>query len=153
MSIITLTTPTGETQETTFDALLKRSKYTVLYFYPKDDTPGCTLEAQWFNILLPEFQKLDIQIIWVSHDPHKSHCKFVSKYGLWFPLIADTDLIIHNDPRFNTWWEKSMYGKKYMGTMRQTFVLDASWNVVKSRDKVDTKAHAQEVLERARGVE
>lgn len=153
MTQLTLTTPTGEEQSLSVSELLSQAKYTVLYFYPKDDTPGCTLEAQWFNALLPEFQKLDVQIIWVSHDPHKSHCKFVSKYGLWFPLIADTDLIIHNDPRFNTWWEKSMYGKKYMGTMRQTFVLDVSWNVVKSRDKVDTKAHAQEVLEWARGME
>lgn len=146
MTQLTLTTPTGEEQSISLSELLSKSKYTILYFYPKDDTPGCTLEAQWFNALLDEFKKYTVQIIWVSHDPHKSHCKFVSKYGLWFPLIADTDLIIHNDPRFNTWWEKSMYGKKYMWTMRQTYVLDNSGNVVHKWDKVDTKNHAEEVL-------
>ena len=118
-----------------------------MYFYPKDDTSGCTLEAQGFNILLPEFEKLNTQIIGVSKDEHKSHCKFQNKYELKIALVSDTDLILHTDPRFDTWKEKSMYGKKYMGTMRESFLLDKSGEIIYKWNKVSPATHPQEVIE------
>ncbi len=145
--LLTLTLPDQTEHTISFSDILGQSEYTILYFYPKDDTPGCTLEAQGFQVLYPEFLKHKTQIIGVSHDPHKSHCKFQTKYGLAFPLIADTELVLHNDERFQTWAEKSMYGKKYMGSLRHTFLLDKTGTLIHKRDKVDTKKHAQEVLD------
>jgi thioredoxin-dependent peroxiredoxin len=145
--LLTLTTTDSQETQISFDDLLKQCKYTLIYFYPKDDTPGCTVEAQGFNALAEDFWKYDTQIIGVSKDPHTSHCKFLQKYWLSFPLIADTDLLLHNDERFQTWIEKSMYGKTYMGSNRQTFLLDGDGNVLKKWEKVDTKVHAGEVLE------
>jgi thioredoxin-dependent peroxiredoxin len=117
-----------------------------LYFYPKDDTSGCTLEAQGFNTLLPEFEKPNTQIIGVSKDEHKSHCKFQDKHGLKIALISDTDLVLHTDPRFDTRKEKSMYGRKYMGTMRESFLLDKSGEIIYKWAKVTPASHPQEVL-------
>ena len=145
--LLTITTPDQQVMQTDFDDLLKQSKYTLLYFYPKDDTPGCTLEAQGFNANFQDFWNYDTQVYGVSHDPHKSHCKFQQKYWLQFPLIADTELVLHHDSRFQSRQEKSMYGRKYMGTMRESFLLDQQGNIVKKWEKVDTKVHAEEVLE------
>lgn len=118
-----------------------------MYFYPKDDTSGCTLEAQGFNTLLPKFEKLNTQIIGVSKDEHKSHCKFQDKYGLKIVLISDTDLVLHQDPRFDTRKEKSMYGRKYMGTMRESFLLDKSGEIIYKWSKVSPANHPQEVID------
>jgi peroxiredoxin Q/BCP len=119
-----------------------------LYFYPKDSTSGCTLEAQGFTTLLPEFTQLNTQIIGVSKDDHKSHCKFQDKYELQIKLISDTELVLHQDPRFDTWKEKSMYGRKYMGSMRESFLLDASGEIIYKRNKVKPETHPAEVLEK-----
>jgi peroxiredoxin Q/BCP len=117
----------------------------VLYFYPKDDTPGCTKEAWSFRDADDVYKKKSIRVLGVSTDDEKSHQKFISKFALPFTLLADTDKSIVND--YGVWGEKSMYGKKYMGTNRKTFLIDEQGKIVKIFDKVDVSAHADEVLE------
>ena len=117
----------------------------VLYFYPKDDTPGCTKQACSLRDGFPKLRANNITVLGVSTDDEKSHQKFISKYQLPFDLLADTDKKIVND--YGVWGEKSMYGKKYMGTNRKTFLIDGDGTIVKIFDKVDVSAHADEVLE------
>ncbi len=117
----------------------------VLYFYPKDDTPGCTKEACSFRDADDVYRSKGIRVLGVSTDNEKSHQKFISKFQLPFDLLADTEKKIVND--YGVWAEKSMYGKKYMGTLRKTFLIDADGKIVKIFDKVDVAAHADEVLE------
>jgi len=117
----------------------------VLYFYPKDDTPGCTKEACSFRDADDIYRKKNIRVLGVSTDSEKSHQKFISKFQLPFDLLADTDKKIVND--YGVWGEKSMYGKKYMGTARKTFLIGEDGNIVRIFDKVDVAAHADEVLE------
>lgn len=119
-------------------------KKIVLYFYPKDDTPGCTAEACNLRDNYSEFKAKGYEIVGVSIDSEKSHQKFITKYNLPFPLLADTDQKIVND--YGVWVEKSMYGKKYMGTARFTFIIDEKGIITKIIDKVDTKAHASQIL-------
>ncbi len=116
----------------------------VLYFYPKDDTPGCTKQACSLRDGFDEFRKKDIKVFGVSIDDEKSHQKFISKYDLPFDLIADTDKSIVE--KYGVWGEKSMYGKKYMGTLRKTFLIDEKGNIVKIFDKVKVSEHADELL-------
>jgi thioredoxin-dependent peroxiredoxin len=120
----------------------------VLYFYPKDDTSGCTREAQDFTILAPEFAKAGVKVIGVSRDPMKSHGKFIGKYGLAVPLVSDEDGRISD--AFGTWVQKSMYGRKYMGMERSTFLIRADGRVLKAWRKVKVPGHAEEVLKSAR---
>ena len=107
-----------------------KGKKVVLYFYPRDNTPGCTAEACNLRDNYSEFQNQGYEILGVSTDSEKSHQKFIEKQSLPFKLLADTEKQIHE--KFGTWVEKSMYGKKYMGTARQTFVID-------EEGKVETK--------------
>jgi thioredoxin-dependent peroxiredoxin len=116
----------------------------VLYFYPKDDTPGCTKEACSFRDADEVYRKKGIRVLGVSTDDEKSHQKFISKFQLPFDLLADTDKKIVE--AYGVWGEKSMYGKKYMGTHRKTFLIDGDGKIVKIFDKVDVAAHADEVL-------
>lgn len=118
-------------------------KRVVLYFYPKDDTPGCTKEACSFRDADDVFKAKGIKVFGVSTDSEKSHQKFISKFQLPFDLLADTDKKIVED--YGVWAEKSMYGKKYMGTLRKTFLIDDG-KVLKIFDKVNVAEHAQEVL-------
>ncbi len=118
-------------------------KRVVLYFYPKDDTPGCTKEACSFRDADKVYRSKGIKVFGVSTDSEKSHQKFISKFQLPFDLLADTDKKIVED--YGVWGEKSMYGKKYMGTMRKTFLIDDG-KIVKIFDKVDVANHADEVL-------
>ncbi|MFN0277402.1 MAG: thioredoxin-dependent thiol peroxidase [Pyrinomonadaceae bacterium] len=117
----------------------------VLYFYPKDDTPGCTKEACSFRDADDVYRGKNIRVLGVSTDDEKSHQKFISKFQLPFDLLADTDKKIVE--AYGVWGEKSMYGKKYMGTNRKTFLIDADGKIAKIFDKVDVAAHADEVLE------
>ena len=117
----------------------------VLYFYPKDDTSGCTREAQDFSALAGEFEKAGVRIIGVSRDPMKKHEKFIGKYGLAVPLASDEDGRISDV--FGTWVQKSMYGRKYMGMERSTFLMGADGRVLKAWRKVKVPGHASEVLE------
>jgi len=119
----------------------------VLYFYPKDDTSGCTREAQDFTELAGDFKKAGVKVVGVSRDPMKKHEKFISKYDLGVPLASDEDGSISE--AFGTWVEKSMYGRKYMGMERATYLLGADGKVIRSWRKVKVPGHAQEVLKAA----
>ena len=116
----------------------------VLYFYPKDDTSGCTREAQDFTVMAGEFAAAGAKVVGVSRDEMKKHDKFIAKYELAVPLIADTDGAISD--AFGTWVEKSMYGRKYMGMERATFLIDADGTVLRAWRKVKVPGHAAEVL-------
>lgn len=116
----------------------------VLYFYPKDDTPGCTKEACSFRDADDVYKSKNIRVLGVSTDNEKSHQKFISKFQLPFDLLADTDKQIVE--AYGVWGEKSMYGRKYMGTFRKTFLIDGDGKIVKIFEKVDVSAHADEVL-------
>ena len=120
----------------------------VLYFYPKDDTSGCTREAQDFTALAGDYAKAGVKVVGVSRDPMKSHEKFIGKYGLSVPLVSDEDGRISE--AFGTWVEKSMYGRKYMGMERATYLIGADGRVLKAWRKVKVPNHAAEVLKAAR---
>ena len=119
----------------------------VLYFYPKDDTSGCTREAQDFTELAAEFAKAGVKVIGVSRDPMKSHEKFIGKYSLAVPLASDEDGRISD--AFGNWVEKSMYGRKYMGMERATYLIGDDGRVLKAWRKVKVPNHAAEVLKAA----
>lgn len=116
----------------------------VLYFYPKDDTPGCTKEACAFRDALPKFDAAKVRVYGISADDAKSHGKFVGKYRLNFPLIADPDRIAIEG--FGVWVEKSLYGRKYMGIARASFAIDGDGRIAQVWDKVKPETHAEEVL-------
>jgi peroxiredoxin Q/BCP len=120
----------------------------VLYFYPKDDTSGCTREAQDFTALAEDFRKAGVKVVGVSRDPMKSHEKFIGKYALAVPLVSDEDGRISD--AFGTWVEKSMYGRKYMGMERATYLIGADGRVLKAWRKVKVPNNAREVLTAAR---
>ncbi len=120
----------------------------VLYFYPKDDTSGCTREAQDFTQLAGDFQKAGVKVIGVSRDPMKSHEKFIGKYSLAVPLVSDEDGRISD--AFGTWVQKSMYGRKYMGMERATYLIGSDGRVLRAWRKVKVPGHAAEVLEAAK---
>lgn len=121
-----------------------KGKRVVLYFYPKDDTPGCTKEACSFRDADDVYRKKGIKVFGVSTDDEKSHQKFISKFQLPFDLLADTDKSMVE--KYGVWGEKSMYGKKYMGTIRKTFLIDENGKIAKIFDKVNVSEHADEVL-------
>lgn len=127
-----------------------KGKYVVLYFYPKDDTPGCTLEAMDFNELLAEFTKLNTVILGVSKDNLKSHDKFKDKYSLKFNLGADTEA--DTCTKYSVIAEKSMFGKKYMGIKRATFLIDPEGKIAHIWPKVSVEGHGRDVLEKIRSL-
>jgi len=116
----------------------------VVYFYPKDDTSGCTREAQDFTELAGSFSKAGVKVVGVSRDPMKKHEKFISKYDLAVALASDEDGRISD--AFGTWVEKSMYGRKYMGMERATYLIGADGKVLRAWRKVKVPGHAREVL-------
>ena len=122
----------------------------VLYFYPKDDTPGCTKEACSFRDVYHELQKRGAVVLGVSTDSEESHKKFAEKYGLPFPLLADTDARVSQT--YGVYGEKSMYGKTFMGVTRATFLIDSEGVVRKIWPKVKPDEHAGEVLEALEGL-
>ena len=122
----------------------------VLYFYPKDDTSGCTREAQDFTEMAGDYARAGVKVVGLSRDPMKKHDKFIAKYDLKVPLSSDEDGAISD--AFGTWVEKSMYGRKYMGMERATYLIGADGRVLKAWRKVKVPNHAQEVLEAARAL-
>jgi len=122
----------------------------VLYFYPKDDTSGCTLEAQAFQSLKKDFAAADAEIVGVSPDGLKSHDKFRAKYGLDFALASDEETRMLQ--AYGVWAEKSMYGRKYMGIDRSTFLIDSKGKIAQIWRKVRVPGHVEEVLEAARAL-
>lgn len=117
----------------------------ILYFYPKDDTPGCTAEACDFRDNYQSLKAQGFDVLGISSDDEKSHTKFKTKHNLPFTLLADTDKSIHE--AYGTWIEKNMYGKKYMGTARYTYLIGKDGNIRKIIEKVDTKNASQQVLD------
>ena len=126
-----------------------RGKPVVLYFYPKDDTPGCTTQACGIRDAYGEFEKAGAVVLGVSPDNEKSHGKFKSKYELPFTLLADTEHSVAE--QYGVWGEKSFAGKKYMGVNRSTFVIDADGNVKRVMHDVKPANHADDVLEALAG--
>ncbi|AFL85557.1 Peroxiredoxin [Belliella baltica DSM 15883] len=121
-----------------------KGKKVVLYFYPKDNTPGCTAQACNLRDNYEALQKAGYVVLGVSSDSQKSHQKFIEKQELPFTLIADEDKSVHE--AFGTWVEKSMYGRKYMGTARTTFIIDEEGKIEEIIDKVKTKEHTNQIL-------
>ncbi|MCB1721624.1 MAG: thioredoxin-dependent thiol peroxidase [Rhodospirillales bacterium] len=121
----------------------------VLYFYPKDDTPGCTKESCGFNEALQAFKKLGTTIIGISKDSPARHDKFKAKYNLNFPLVSDENTDICE--RYGVWKEKNMYGKKYMGIERSTFLIDEEGKIAAIWRKVKVDDHVEEVQKEIRG--
>ncbi|MEA2744003.1 MAG: thioredoxin-dependent peroxiredoxin [Acetobacteraceae bacterium] len=127
-----------------------KGKPFILYFYPKADTPGCTKEACAFQEAMPRLEAIGLDVIGVSPDKIKPIEKFAAKYGLTFPLASDEDHAVAD--RYATWVEKSMYGRKYMGMERTTFLIGPDGKVLKSWRKVSVTGHAEDVMKAAQGL-
>ena len=119
-------------------------KYVVLYFYPKDDTPGCTIETNDFNKLLSKFKKLDCEVYGISKDNLKSHNKFRDKYKIKFDLLADEEIKVLK--KYKVWGMKKFMGREFMGIIRSTYLINKKGKIVKIWDNVKVKNHAEEVL-------
>ena len=125
---------------------LKKNKdqFIVIYFYPKDNTPGCTNEAKDFTKLYKQFKKLNCEIVGVSKDSIESHKKFINKFKIPFQLLSDEKMIALK--KYGAWGEKSMYGKKFMGIKRTTVLINPKGKIIKIWNNVKVKDHAKEVL-------
>lgn len=121
-----------------------KGQWVLVYFYPKDNTPGCTTEACALRDNFPAFKKLKIQVFGISADSEKSHKKFVDKYQLPFSLLADEDK--KTAKKYGVWQEKSMFGVKYMGMLRNSYLINPDGKIAKIYEKVKPSAHAEEVL-------
>jgi peroxiredoxin len=119
--------------------------WVVLYFYPKDNTSGCTQEAKEFTALLAQFKKKKALVIGISPDSEASHAKFTEKYGFTVELLSDPDKQVSN--LYGVWQKKQMAGRQYMGVMRTTFLIDPKGNIARIWEKVRVKGHAQNVLQ------
>ena len=137
-----------ETSDGTAFDLAAPGQPLVLYFYPKDDTSGCTREAQDFTQLADQFASAGVKVVGVSRDPMARHHKFIGKYGLAVPLASDEDGRVSD--AFGTWVQKSMYGRKYMGMERSTFLIAPDGRVLREWRKVKVPGHAEEVFQAAR---
>lgn len=122
-----------------------QGQWVVLYFYPKDDTPGCTKEACSFRDNLPKFNQMDAAVFGVSADPVKAHAKFVDKYSLTFTLLSDVDKTVVR--AYGAWGKKKFLGREYMGTRRISFLIDPKGKIAKVYENVKPETHAKEVLE------
>ena len=125
-------------------------KWLVVYFYPRDDTPGCTVEAREFTDLKKDFDNNNASILGVSPDSEKKHSKFIDKHNLEIDLLADENTTMLED--YGVWQEKSMYGKTYMGVVRTTYLIDPEGSVAEAWTKVKAKGHAEIVLERLKEI-
>ena len=127
-----------------------RGRKLVLFFYPKDDTPGCTVENKDFSALLPEFEAAGVAVLGISKDPPAKHAKFAAKHGLKVPLATDSDGGLSD--ALGVWGEKSLYGRLFMGMHRTTYLVDAEGRIARVWRKVKVTGHAAEVLEAARAL-
>jgi len=123
----------------------RRGKWTILYFYPKDDTPGCTTEACGFRDMDSEYQSVDAEVWGVSKDSAASHRRFRDKFQLPFTLLTDPDRGVID--RYGAWGEKTMHGRHYMGILRSTFLIDPDLRIARAWPKVKADGHAEEVLQ------
>lgn len=124
--------------------IFSETEKTLLYFYPKDNTPGCTLENKDFSCLKNNFEEKWIKIIWVSKDSIESHKKFVEKQGIENDLISDSELILHKE--LWVYWEKNNYWKIVQWVIRSTFLFDSKWNILKEYRNVKATGHAERIL-------
>ena len=120
-------------------------KFVVIYFYPKDDTPGCTIETNDFNKLIPKFEKLNCEVYGISKDSIKSHHKFKNKYKIKFDLLSDQEIKVLK--KYKVWGKKKFMGREFMGTIRSTFLVDKTGKIIKIWDNVKVKDHAKEVFD------
>ena len=127
-----------------FELKKNKKKFLVIYFYPKDNTPGCTNEAKDFSKLYKEFRKLNCEIVGISKDSIESHKKLISKFKIPFQLLSDEKVIVLK--KYNAWGEKSMYGKKFMGIKRTTILIDPKGKIMKIWNNVKVLDHAKDVL-------
>ena len=134
----------ASTNNTNYSLKNSIGKYVILYFYPKDDTPGCTIETIDFNKLLSKFKKLDCEVYGISKDSIKSHQKFKNKYKIKFDLLADEEVKVLK--KYKVWGKKKFMGREFMGTIRTTFLIDKTGKILKVWNNVKVKDHAQEVL-------
>ena len=134
--------PSSNNEE--FELKKNKNKFLVIYFYPRDNTPGCTNEAKDFSKLYKEFKKLNCEIFGISKDSVESHKKFISKYKIPFQLLSDEKIITLK--KYGAWGEKSMYGKKFMGIKRTTALINPKGKIIKIWNNVKVKDHAKEVL-------
>jgi peroxiredoxin Q/BCP len=125
-----------------------KGKWVVLYFYPKDNTPGCTREAQSFTAAAAKLKKLGAEVLGVSKDSVKSHCGFRDKIGIGFPLLSDTDLKVHR--AYGAWGKKTMYGKEVEGTIRSTFLISPEGKIGRAWTSVKVDGHVDKVLDALR---
>tara|TARA_B100001248_G_C27304804_1_gene418918 strand:- start:40 stop:510 length:471 start_codon:yes stop_codon:yes gene_type:complete len=125
-------------------------KYVVLYFYPKDNTPGCTLETKDFNKLLSSFKKLNCEVYGISKDNLESHNKFRDKYNIKFDLLADEELKLLK--KYKVWGKKKFMGREFMGTIRTTYLIDKKGKILKVWENVKVNDHAKEVLETLKNI-
>ena len=138
------TVPNQDGKSVNLDSL--SGKWAVIYFYPRDDTPGCTVEANEFTELYSKFEDNNAVVIGVSPDNEAKHCKFIDKYELKVELLADTEKTMLSD--YGVWQEKSMYGKTYMGVVRTTYLINPDEQISEAWPKVKAKGHAEAVLNR-----
>ena len=133
------------TSNKTYSLKNSLGKYVVIYFYPKDDTPGCTIETNDFNKLLSKFKKLECEIYGISKDNIKSHDKFRDKYKIKFNLLADEEIKVLK--KYKVWGKKKFMGREFMGINRTTFLIDKKGKIIKIWENVKVKEHAKEVLD------
>ena len=133
------------TDKSEFSLNSSLGKYVIIYFYPKDDTPGCTIETNDFNKLLPKFKKLKCEVYGISKDDLKSHKKFKDKYKIRFSLLSDEEAKVLK--KYKVWRKKKFMGREFMGIVRSTFLIDKKGKILKIWDNVNVKNHAKEVFE------
>tara|TARA_Y100001936_G_C15776484_1_gene509045 strand:+ start:130 stop:600 length:471 start_codon:yes stop_codon:yes gene_type:complete len=133
------------TNKTNYSLKDSIGKYIVIYFYPKDDTPGCTIETNDFNKLLPKFKKLNCEVLGVSKDGLISHDKFKKKYKIKFDLLSDEKIEVLK--KYKVWGKKKFMGREFMGVIRTSFLIDTKGKILKIWNNVKVKDHAKEVLE------
>ena len=143
MKAVNFTLPS--TNNVNFSLKDSLGKYVVLYFYPKDDTPGCTIETNDFNKLFSQFKKLECEIYGISKDNIKSHDKFRDKYKIKFDLLSDEELKVLK--KYKVWGKKKFMGREFMGIIRTTYLIDKKGKIIKIWENVKVKDHAKEVLE------
>jgi peroxiredoxin Q/BCP len=134
--------PSSNNQE--FELKKNKNKFLIIYFYPRDNTPGCTNEAKDFSKLYKEFKELNCEIFGISKDSIESHKKFISKFKIPFQLLSDEKIVALK--KYRAWGEKSMYGKKFMGIKRTTVLISPKGKIIKIWNNVKVKEHAKEVL-------
>ncbi len=134
--------PSSNNEE--FELKNNKNNFLIIYFYPRDNTPGCTNEAKDFSKLYKEFKKLNCEIFGISKDSIESHKKFISKFKIPFQLLSDEKIIALK--KYRAWGEKSMYGKKFMGIKRTTVLISPKGKIIKIWNNVKVKEHAKEVL-------